>query len=49
MNLFVDLAQKVSRGKRKPDQSRVTQVKRTEGRGNKKMRAVHFLPLLQNK
>ncbi len=49
MNLFVDLAQKVSRGKRKPDQSRVTQVKRTEGRGNKKMRAVHFLPLLQSK
>lgn len=49
MNLFVDLAQKVSRGKRKPDQSRVTQVKRAKVRGDKKMRAVHFLPLLQNK
>lgn len=49
MNLFVDLAQKVSRGKRKPDQSRVTQVKRAKVRGDKKMRVVHFLPLLQNK
>lgn len=36
MNLFVDLAQKVSRGKRKPDQSRVTQVKRAKVRGDKK-------------